>query len=723
MLSLRLLPKNSVSVALSVLVCGLAADARETVDLTGKWTFSFGNEASQKVDVPHTWNAEDGVAGPKSGKGSALSAQSSSYKRGVGTYERELPVKPGKDKRYFVRFDGASIVTDVAVNGKPVGRHEGAFGAFCFEITDALKDSGNTITVKTDNTFNKNILPLAGDFTMFGGLYRPVTLIETEQACIVPDFYASPGVLVSQDKVTPQSASVTVTTLVGFRKDGMVDVSTTGYDSSGEPVTKLCLGRTGSLVKVEIRDARGKVVASGEARPLHQPDAAFAAAAGKLPDMAAVTLNVPEPVLWQGRQNPYLYTVTARMFVDGKETDRVEQPLGLRTIRIDPEKGFLLNGKPMQIKGVCRHQDTEGKGWALSKADEEKDMKMILDMGADGLRTAHYPQSGHIYDICDKSGVIVWSEVSAVERVYDNPAFKDNMKQQATEMLLQHGNHPSICMWGIFNEIYHQCGSDMKGVDMEGTLKELKQHIKSLDVSRPVVGATNQQGRRSLNEIPDYLAANMYPGWYGGGPDGMKGSVEGYVKAYPDKGIAVSEYGHGADIAVHEEQVKQPAPFSRHHPEEWQSYGHERNYNAIRQRPEVWGSFIWNMFDFGSSERSEGAKPGINDKGLVTYDRQTPKDAYFFYKANWNPEPMAYITSRRFTERKATETTVKVYTNCDSVTLYVNGKQVGKAAKPDDLCIVKWDKVQLKPGENTVKVVSNRKGKRVSDSCTWNVRS
>ena len=692
MLSLRLLPKNSVSVALSVLVCGMALDARETVDLTGKWTFSFGNEAPRQVDVPHTWNAEDGVDGPKTGRPPGFSVGSSSYRRGVGTYERELPVKPGKDKRYFVRFDGASIVTDVAVNGKPVGRHEGAFGAFCFEITDALKDSGNTITVKTDNTFNKNILPLAGDFTMFGGLYRPVTLIETEQTCIAPDYYASPGVLISQDKVTPQSASVTVNTLVS-----------SGKEASGK-----------TEVKVDIRDAKGKVVATGSGGVSAGTDG---------PGRAEVKLNIARPVLWQGRSNPYLYKVTARTLVDGKETDRVEQPLGLRTIGIDPKKGFLLNGKPMQIKGVCRHQDMEGKGWALSKADEEKDMKMILDMGADGLRTAHYPQSGHIYDICDKSGVIVWSEVSAVERVYDNPAFKDNMKQQATEMLLQHGNHPSICMWGIFNEIYHQCGSDMKGVDMEGTLKELKQHIKSLDVSRPVVGATNQQGRRSLNEIPDYLAANMYPGWYGGGPDGMKGSVEGYVKAYPDKGIAVSEYGHGADIAVHEEQVKQPAPFSRHHPEEWQSYGHERNYNAIRQRPEVWGSFIWNMFDFGSSERSEGAKPGINDKGLVTYDRQTPKDAYFFYKANWNPEPMAYITSRRFTERKATETTVKVYTNCDSVTLYVNGKQVGKAAKPDDLCIVKWDKVQLKPGENTVKVVSNRKGKRVSDSCTWNVRS
>ena len=708
---------NSVSIALSVLIGGMALDARETVDLTGKWTFSFGNEAPRQVDVPHTWNAEDGVDGPKTGRPPGFSVGSSSYRRGVGTYERELPVKPGKDKRYFVRFDGASIVTDVAVNGKPVGRHEGAFGAFCFEITDALKDSGNTITVKTDNTFNKNILPLAGDFTMFGGLYRPVTLIETEQACIVPDFYASPGVLVSQDKVTPQSASVTVTTLVGFRKDGMVDVSTTGYDSSGEPVTKLCMGRTGSLVKVEIRDARGKVVASGEARPLHQPDAAFAAAAGKLPDMAAVTLNVPEPVLWQGRQNPYLYTVTARMFVDGKETDRVEQPLGLRTIGIDPKKGFLLNGKPMQIKGVCRHQDMEGKGWALSKADEEKDMKMILDMGADGLRTAHYPQSGHIYDICDKSGMIVWSEVPAVQMVSDSPEFVKNMKQQAAEMLLQHGNHPSICMWGIFNEIGHLNTAEDRQVDMEAVLKGLKGHVKSLDASRPVVAATNQPGRRSLNEIPDYLAINTYPGWYGGGPDGMRGSIDGYLRGRET--LAISEYGHGADVAVHEVPVRQPKPVSSHHPEEWQAYGHERNYNAIRQRPEVWGSFVWNMFDFASSERREGAKHGINDKGLVTYDRQTPKDAYFFYKANWNPEPIAYITSRRFTERKAAETEVKVYTNCDSVTLYVNGRQVGQAVKPDDLCVARWDKVSLDAGENTVKVVARTRGVVVADSCVW----
>ncbi len=340
-------------------------------------------------------------------------------------------------------------------------------------------------------------------------------------------------------------------------------------------------------------------------------------------------------------------------------------------------------------------------------------------MGADGLRTAHYPQSNHIYDLCDKSGVVVWSEVPAVQVVSDDPEFVRNMKQQATEMLLQHGNRPSVCMWGIFNEIGHLNTQADRQVDMESVLIGLKHHVKALDGSRPVVAATNQPGRQKLNGIPDYLAANMYPGWYGSSPDGMKGAINSYLKGRET--LAISEYGHGADVATHEVPVEQPKPVSPHHPEEWQAFGHERNYNAIRQRPEVWGAFVWNMFDFASSERQEGAKHGINDKGLVTYDRETPKDAYFFYKANWNPEPMAYITSRRYTDRKTAETSVKVYTNCDSAILYVNGKQVGNAVRPDDLRMAKWDKVQLEPGENTVKVVASCKGKTVSDICTWHL--
>lgn len=686
-----------ISLWAAALVLGMAgAEARIVTDMNGFWDFAFGDDDFTSVNVPHTWNAKDAADGPSGDKGSALSVQGDGYKRGMGIYMREIPGKPGKGKRYFLRFEGASQVTDVEVNDQKAGQHEGSFGAFCFEVTDLLKAGGkmkNTVTVKTDNTFRKHILPLSGDFSLFGGLYRPVALIQTDAVCITPDYYASPGVFIKQEKLDEKEGVVEVSTMISAR------------ESKAKEVT----------VKVAITDAKGKTVAeSSETIPVKVAREGMT---------SSQKLTVPSPYLWQGRQDPYLYKVAVSLKTDDGQTDSMEQPLGFRQATIDPAKGFILNGKPMQIKGVNRHQDRKGKGWAVSRKDEAQDMQMILDMGADGLRTAHYAQTENVYDICDKSGIIVWSEVSAIEKVMDTPEFKENMLKQASELVLQHGNHPSVCMWGIFNEIYHQCGPEIKGIDMEGVLKELNDHIKKLDPSRMTVAGTNRLGKPDLNRIPDFFAANLYPGWYGGGPQGMGSSLDGILKQYPDRGAAISEYGHGASINMHEEPAKQPAAGGRWHPEEWQAIGHEGNYIEIRKRPQVWGTYIWNMFDFASDGRREGEFNGMNDKGLVTYDRKTPKDAYYFYKANWNPELMCYITSRRFTKRAMKEVPVKVYSNADEVELSVNGKKVGEKVRPDDVQRAVWEKVTLKPGRNKISVKATRGGKSVTDSCVWTYTS
>ena len=376
----------------------------------------------------------------------------------------------------------------------------------------------------------------------------------------------------------------------------------------------------------------------------------------------------------------------------------------------------------MQIKGVSRHQDMKGKGWALSPEDEERDIRLIADMGADGLRTGHYPASSNVYDLCDKTGLVVWSEVPNVNLVRDTPEFRENNRLQAREMIYQNWNHPSICMWGIFNEIGHQPEASSKGVDMEAELTELNKFVKETDPSRMTVGASNQAGRRKLNNIPDHIAFNTYPGWYGGGPETMKGNLNGYIRDYGGKmGIAVSEYGHGASTGMHENPAKRPSPTGFWHPEEWQSQAHEINYKCIRERPEVWGSFVWNMFDFGSASRFEGESPGINDKGLVTYDRKTPKDAYFFYRANWSPQPTVYITSRRFAERTGKTVPVKVYSNAPMVKLAVNGKAVG-SVKPDELKRAVWPEVTLKPGVNTITATASVGGKTYTDSCKWTLK-
>ncbi len=675
--------------ALGVL-CSMA-DAREVTALEGEWDYHFKNEPGKKVSVPHCWNAHDAAEGAKGKKTDAKSVNSTVYKRGAATYEQTLKLTPKKDKRYFLRGQGASIVSEAIVNGKSAGKHEGAFTAFCYEVTSLLKDGDNTITLKVDNTHRDHIAPQRGDFSMFGGLYRPVELIETDSLCIDPLFYASPGVFVTTKSLNAGKAVVEVKTKLNLK---------------GAPVDA-------AAVTVTITDKTGKKVAVGKTVKKDLK-------ADSVTD-AVVELNILKPIIWNGVKKPYLYTVNVAVQTPDGQTDEMSQPLGLRTIAIDPKRGFILNGKAMQVKGVCRHQDMHGKGWALSPEDEDRDIRLIYDMGATGLRTAHYPQSTHIYDLCDEKGLIVWSEVPNVNIVRNTSDFRDNNRQQALEMIYQHWNHPCICVWGIYNEIGHQPEASMNGVDMEGELTELNQFVKETDPTRLTVAASNQPGRKKLNTIPDHIAFNSYPGWYGGGPETMKGNLDGFIKNHPGKGVGISEYGHGASIYMHEDPVKRPSPTAFWHPEEWQSHAHEINYACIKERPEVWGSFVWNMFDFGSSARYEGDSPGINDKGLVTYDRKTCKDAYYFYQANWSPKPMVYITSRRFAERTKKTVPVKVYSNAQTVILSVNGKKLSPV-KPDKQKCAIWQNVELKPGENTITATISVKGKPVTDTCTWTLK-
>lgn len=671
-----------------VLSCILitASSARELTSLNGEWDFHFGNEPSAKVQVPHTWNAVDGADGISGVKKSALSVQGTGYKRGEAVYERDLPeIKP--DKRYFIKGDGAAIISEVLVNGKSAGKHEGSYTAFCYEITPLLQKGNNKLTIKTNNSITDYIAPLAGDFTVFGGLYRPVNLIETDDVCIQPDYFASPGVFMKQ-------------TLTNNGKDAELQVNTriSSIKSKGFiPVTLRVMSPQGKI----IIDTTKQV----EVKPNTVSEESF-------------NLNIKNPELWQARENPALYKVEVSIAQGNKKIDSVVQPLGFRSFEFTPDRGVLLNGKAMQIKGVNRHQDKEGKGTALSTEDELLDMQLIYDMGADGLRTAHYPQTKTIYDFCDSKGIIVWSEVPNVEKVKKPDEFIDNNKLQAKEMVLQLGNHPSIAMWGIYNEIYHQCSPQEASIGMEDILDNLTAHLRKLDPSRPVVAATNRAEKKRLNLIPTLLCANMYPGWYGGSPDSMGGSIKNYRAQYPSSPFGVSEYGAGASIHMQEYPAKQPGAFDYWHPESWQNAVHEGNYKTIKTHPEVWGSFIWNMFDFATDCRNEGEHAGMNDKGLVTYDRKTPKDAYFFYKANWNPELMNYITARRFTRRQIGEIPVKVYSNADEVNLFLNGKSLGKK-QPDDLKRVTWEKVTLKEGSNTLKVIAKRKGKTVTDNVTW----
>lgn len=633
--------------------------------LDGGWMFRFSHQveksSSSPVSLPHTWNAQDALSGKID------------YKRGIGNYQRKLYVRPEwKGKRLFLRFEGANSIADVFINGKHVGEHRGGYSAFVFEITDRVRyGADNQLWVRVNNGEQLDVMPLVGDFNFYGGLYRDVHLVVTEPACISLTDYASPGVYLRQTRVTPEQADV----------DAVVKLSNRG---DGQEVQ----------VKLSVKDGDREVVRAEQTVTL----------AARQDSEVRLPVSILKPRLWNGTADPFSYRAEVTLWADGRETDRVEQPLGLRFYRIDPAEGFFLNGKHLPLHGVCRHQDRPEIGNALRLRHHEEDIRLMREMGVNAARLAHYQQAEDMYRLTDREGIVVWAEIPFVgpggyadKGFVDLPAFKENGQQQLRELIRQNFNHPSICVWGLFNELKEE------GDNPIPYIKELNELAHQEDTTRPTTAASNQGG--DMNFITDLIAWNRYDGWYGSRPSTLATFLDKTHAAHPELCIAISEYGAGASVYHQQDSLKQPVPTDYWHPENWQTYYHIENWKILAERPFVWGTFVWNMFDFGAAHRHEGDRPGINDKGLVTFDRRQKKDAFYFYKANWNPEPMVHIAGKRLRQASREVQTIQVFTNCPKVELWVNGKSCGTVV-PDKYAMAEWKEVRLVPGENRIVVRS-----------------
>ena len=666
-----------VSVVLFMLYGMSMFAQRQDILLNNDWNFRFSHQVQKgtevRVDLPHTWNAQDALSGKID------------YKRGIGNYEKNLFIRPEwKGKRLFIRFEGVNNIADVFINRRHIGEHRGGYGAFIFEITGKVEyGKENSILVRVNNGEQLDIMPLVGDFNFYGGIYRDVHLLITDETCISPLDYASPGVRLIQDSVSHRYAKVRA----------IVDLSN---GSSGN-----------QEVELNVRLLDGQRVVKEGTKNVNL--------SGNEVMQQELTFEIDQPHLWNGRQDPFLYQAEVTLFRNGQMVDRVTQPLGLRFYRIDPDKGFFLNGKHLPLQGVCRHQDRSEVGNALRPQHHEEDVALMLEIGVNAVRLAHYPQATYFYDLMDKNGIIVWAEIPFVgpggyndKGFVDLPAFRANGKEQLKELIRQHYNHPSICVWGLFNELTELGDNPVEYI------KELNVLAHQEDTTRPTTSASNQMG--DLNFITDAIAWNRYDGWYGGTPADLGKWLDRMHKDHPEICIAISEYGAGASIYHQQDSLVKTVPTSWWHPENWQTYYHIENWKTISSRPYVWGSFVWNMFDFGAAHRTEGDRPGINDKGLVTFDRKVRKDAFYFYKANWNREkPMLYLTGKRNTVRTQRLQTITAFTNLSGAELFVNGKSYGKAI-PDSYAILEWKNVELEPGENEIKVVSTNKKLPLSDS-------
>ena len=653
---------------------------REDKLINQDWSFRFSHQvnanAARRVDLPHTWNAQDALGGKYD------------YKRGIGNYTKKIFIRPEwQSKRLFLRFEGANCVSNVFVNGKHIGEHRGGYGAFVFEITDKVEyGKENTLLVRVNNGEQLDVMPLVGDFNFYGGIYRDVHLLLTDNLCISPLDYASSGVYLIQQQITDKQAAICA----------RINLS----NGTGE-LRK-------AVLRLQVNDGK-KTVYETEKEVSMIPHTDV--------QVENIEFILKNPRLWNGTQDPFMYQTVVTLIKDGKELDKVEQPLGVRYYITDPDKGFFLNGKHLPLHGVCRHQERAEVGNALYPVHHEEDTRIMLDMGVNAVRLAHYPQATYMYDLMDKYGIVTWAEIPFVgpggyadKGFVDQPSFRENGKEQLKEMIRQHYNHPSICFWGLFNELKEQGDNPVEYI------KELNAMAHREDPTRPTTSASNQDG--ALNFITDHIAWNRYDGWYGATPATLATWLDATHKNHPEIKIAISEYGAGASIYHQQDSLVQTVPGSWWHPENWQTEYHIQNWKIINERPYVWASFVWNMFDFGAAHRMEGDRSGINDKGLVTHDRKIKKDAYYFYRANWNPEPMIYIAGRRNVNRVKPLVDVQVFSNVEEVILIVNDCQC-RRMKPDSLKVCLFKDVPLRKGRNEIEVRANDSKKQLIDRCTW----
>ena len=653
---------------------------REDKLINQDWSFRFSHQvnanAARRVDLPHTWNAQDAFGGKHD------------YKRGIGNYTKKIFIRPEwQSKRLFLRFEGANCVSNVFVNGKHIGEHRGGYGAFVFEITDKVEyGKENTLLVRVNNGEQLDVMPLVGDFNFYGGIYRDVHLLLTDNLCISPLDYASSGVYLIQQQITDKQAAICA----------RINLS----NGTGE-LRK-------AVLRLQVNDGK-KTVYETEKEVSMIPHTDV--------QVENIEFILKNPRLWNGTQDPFMYQTVVTLIKDGKELDKVEQPLGVRYYITDPDKGFFLNGKHLPLHGVCRHQERAEVGNALYPVHHEEDTRIMLDMGVNAVRLAHYPQATYMYDLMDKYGIVTWAEIPFVgpggyadKGFVDQPSFRENGKEQLKEMIRQHYNHPSICFWGLFNELKEQGDNPVEYI------KELNAMAHREDPTRPTTSASNQDG--ALNFITDHIAWNRYDGWYGATPATLATWLDATHKNHPEIKIAISEYGAGASIYHQQDSLVQTVPGSWWHPENWQTEYHIQNWKIINERPYVWASFVWNMFDFGAAHRMEGDRSGINDKGLVTHDRKIKKDAYYFYRANWNPEPMIYIARRRNVNRVKPLVDVQVFSNVEEVILIVNDCQC-RRMKPDSLKVCLFKEVPLRKGRNEIEVRASDSKKQLIDRCTW----
>lgn len=600
---------------------------------------SFNGAVFEQVDLPHTWYSEE-----------------EPYK-GTAVYRKKLILDYEEGNHIFLNFQAADRWCKVFVNQHYVGEHKGGYSAFTFRITQYCKQGEeNELTIFLDNRSWNEISPLTGDFTVFGGLYRDVNLIITENICFDRSYYGTCGLIVRTD--------------IQDNGTGIISMEPHLYYAEGEDI------------QVEYQ--------------VLSPEHGIVACKTECGNQIC-HIEIPNPILWSERKEGTLYCLHAKLKAKGRVTDHVDLKFGFRSISIDGENGFFLNGENIKINGVAKHQDYGGVFGATKQEHWNQDICDILEIGANSVRLSHYQHPQEMYQLCDENGLIVWAEIPML-KMTESEALFENACDQLKELILQNLHHPSICFWGIQNEI--AMFGENQG--MYERVRRLADLAKQMDPSR-ICSCANLfcvKNDSMLNKLTEAVGYNIYFGWYYGEMKDSETFVEQFHRDNPHIPLGITEYGVDCNLAFHSEEPK-----VKDYSEEFQALYHETVYPIFKNKPYIWGTYVWNLYDFSSEIRDEGGLKNQNGKGLISFDRKTKKDAFYYYMAQWSWKPFVKIAQSRFVRREKSKIGITVYSNQKEVDLYVNQN----CYKCHSSCgVFHFDGIPLQKGENIVKALSGQ---------------
>ncbi len=589
---------------------------RKTISLMKNWTFTMPGRKAEHVDLPHTWNNLDGQDG------------GNDYKRLECSYECTFhaPEFDEKSQQVYLEFDGVNASGTVFVNGVEAMHHDGGYSTFRVDITELLQ-AENDLKVLVDNSVNDYVYPQKADFTFYGGIYRDVKLVIVPRVHFDLDYFGGNGLKVSAKPVHEY-------------RDGEIEIELFSVPEAEEAEVYL-LDKEGKNLftqKIEMRSGRGNV-----------------------------KVLLPGITLWDGLKNPYLYTAQAVLLKQDSVQDKVSRRFGIRDFRIDEKKGFFLNGRSYPLHGVSRHQDRKNMGNAIAEEEHWEDFALIREVGANTIRLAHYQHSQIFYDLCDEAGMIVWAEIPYISEHLPNG--RENTISQMKELIVQNYHHPSICFWGISNEITISTKDHKDMMENHRILNDLCHEMDSSRLTTLACYAACMPWDSVVHKVSDVVGYNYYLGWYT--PFLWLNDVimRLFHLVYPHRRVCYSEYGAEAMPNLHSRN-----PRRGDHTEEYQLTYLEYMLKFFDRNPWMWGNYLWNMFDFAADARNQGGEPGMNHKGLVTFDRKTKKDSFYLYKAWWSEVPFIHICGKRRKDREEAKTIIKVYSNQKKLSLYVNGR-------------------------------------------------